>query len=163
LALAQEAQTCLPAPVWSGLENLQAVGEAREDMTQIIAVPGAYHDHLLADELGLDVPPSATILGLTVEVSRAGNDSIVDHSVRLIKAGHLGKVERAQPAVWGEELASIRYGGPTDLWGEDWTPEDVNATDFGVAFSVGYTQSAGNARAYVDSMRVTVHYEITCE
>jgi len=34
---------------------------------------------------------------------------------------------------------------------------------FGVALSVKYTQSAGNARAYVDLITVNVYYGVGCE
>jgi hypothetical protein len=163
LALAQADPSCLPAPIWSGLENLPVKGEARDDMTQIIVVPGTYHDYLLADQLRLEVPPTATILGLTVEVIRTGSDAVVDGSVKLIKAGEVGGAERAEPAVWTTDLTSVKYGGAQDLWGREWTPADVNAADFGVAFAAAFTRAAGNARAYVDTIEVTVHYEVNCE
>ena len=60
-------------------------------------------------------------------------------------------------------MTPVTYGGADDLWGEHWTPEAVNASDFGLAFSVAYTGAAGNTRAYVDTVRVKVHYEVTCE
>jgi len=163
LAPADGPQNCLPAPIWSNLDNLQFEGEAVENMTQIILVPGDYHDYLFADELALEVPPDAKILGLTVQVRRAGDDGVADDSVRIIKNGQIGDAERAQAGVWNEDLVSVSYGGPGDLWGEEWTPQDVNAPDFGVAFAAAYTRPAGNTRAYVDSVSVTVRYEVACE
>jgi hypothetical protein len=55
------------------------------------------------------------------------------------------------------------YGGPEDLWGETWTPADLNSEDFGVALNAIYTDTAGNGRAYVDIVYVTVNYATSCE
>lgn len=163
LASPQGGRTCLPAPIWSSLDNLKFDGESLEQMTQIILVPGEYRDYLLADELAFEIPAAATILGVSVEIRRAGNDGVADDSVRIIKGGRIGQVERAQAGVWSQDLTSITYGGPDDLWGEQWTPEDVGADDFGVALATAYTRPAGNTRAYVDFVRVTVRYELVCE
>jgi len=132
-------------------------------MTQLILVPGNYHDVLLVDHFQLEVPAAATILGITVEVHRAGDDGVADESVRIVKDGRGGESERALPEVWRRDLTWISYGGPDDLWGEDWTVDDLNAGEFGVAFSTAYTRTAGNTRAYVDTARVTVHYEVICD
>src|SRR5690606_4970814 len=99
------------------------------------------------------------IQGITVTIRRAGgnDDSAVDGAVRLIKGGVIGAADRSSPTPWtGPEYVDVDYGGEDDLWGETWTPADVNAADFGVALSTLYTQSAGNGRAYVDIIYVTV-------
>ena len=162
LASPQGGQDCLPAPVWANLDNIQFEDEPAEQMTQLILVPGDYHDVLLIDHFQLEVPAAATILGITVEIRRAGDDGVADQSVRIVKAGQVGESARALPEVWSRDLTWIGYGGPDDLWGEEWTSENLNAADFGLAFSTAYTRAAGNTRAYVDTARVTVHYEVAC-
>jgi hypothetical protein len=87
-----------------------------------------------------------------------------DGAVRLIKGGVTGEADRSLPTPWtGPEYANVDYGGPTDLWNETWTPADLNSADFGVALSAIYTDTAGNGRAYVDIVYVTVNYRAPCE
>ena len=93
----------------------------------------------------------------------AGDDSVADGSVSIIKGGQIGSAERALPTAWSTDVTWVSYGGPTDLWGESWTPADLNSPDFGLAFSAAYSKNVGNTLAYVDAVRVTVSYERTCD
>jgi hypothetical protein len=132
------------------------------DAVQLIAVSTPYRDRLLTKQFKLEVPPSAVILGITVEIRKAGEDPVSDDSVRIIKGGVVGDAERASSDKWSQALSWSTYGGPQDLWGETWTAADLNSDEFGVATSVLYGRTVGNARAYVDEVRATVHYSISC-
>jgi hypothetical protein len=158
---------CLPATIWTGLATLSAEGtDPLSDAAQLVLWSDPYRDFLLLDDFRLEVPAAAEIRGITVTVRRAGGgpNEAVDAGVRLIKGGVMGQSDRSSPMPWsGPELSNVDYGGATDLWGATWTPEDVNAPDFGVALSAAYTQSAGNGRAYVDIVYVTVSYTLACE
>lgn len=152
---------CLPPTVWRNLTALRAEGTMPEDGAVLTLVFDPYQDFLLVDDFKLEVPADSEILGITVTIRRAGGSSMeaVDGAVRLIKGGVVGTSDRAVPTQWtGPEYVNVDYGGPTDLWGQTWTPADVNATNFGVALSAIYTDTAGNGRAYVDIVYVTVHY-----
>jgi hypothetical protein len=153
---------CLPAPIWTNLQNIQFEGTSVADAAQLTVVNTTYHDVLLTDQFKLEVPEAAEVQGITVEVRKAGSDSVVDDSVRIIKGGVIGAAERASSQVWSADLTWVSYGGPADLWGEQWSAADLNSDDFGVALSVLYTRTVGNTRAYVDQVRVTVHYAIAC-
>ena len=117
----------------------------------------------MVDQFQLEVPSAARIDGIIVEIRRSGDEFVADDSVRIVKEGHIGAAERASTAVWTQGFSWASYGGPEDLWGEDWTPDDLNADDFGVALSVLYANTVGNTRAYVDQVRLSVHYTLQCE
>jgi hypothetical protein len=155
---------CLPPTVWRNLMTLRSEGTDPTDGAELVLVFDPYQDVLLVDDFKLEVPADAEILGITVTIRRAGGSSMesVDGAVRLIKGGVVGASDRSLPAPWaGPAYVNVDYGGPTDLWGETWTPADVNAAGFGVALSALYTETAGNGRAYVDIVYATVHYR-TC-
>jgi hypothetical protein len=154
--------SCLPPPVWTNLESIQFEATSPSDSIQQIVVPAPYRDALLTDQFRLEVPTSASIEGIVVDVRRASTGFVTDDSVELVKQGAAGGAERASSTAWGSDFEWVSYGSPQDLWGLDWTPADVNADDFGVALSVLYTQAAGNTRAYVDQVRVTIHYRTAC-
>jgi hypothetical protein len=159
---------CLPATIWTNVATLAAEGtDIYADGAQLVLWSDPYRDFLLVDTFKLEVPAGATILGITVTVRRAagGPNEAVDAGVHIIKGGVMGSADRSTPTPWDGDMAFVEaeYGGPSDLWGETWTPADVNASDFGVALSAAYTQSAGNGRAYVDIVYVTVNYTTVCE
>lgn len=154
---------CLPAPVWRNLENIQFEGTTALDGVELTLVNSPYRDTLFTDEFELEVPADATVTGISVEIRRAGSERVADHSVKLALDQELLSSERAQPPVWTQELQWVSYGGEADLWGQSWTAEQLNAEGFGVAIALLYTQTAGNTRAYIDQVRVTVHYDAPCE
>jgi hypothetical protein len=120
----------------------------------------------LVDDFKLEVPEAAEITGISVTVRRAGGSptEAADGAVRLIKGGVIGEADRSQAVPWGGPMfEDTVYGTSGDLWGETWTPADVNSEDFGVAISAIYTDTAGNGRAYIDIVYITVEYATSCE
>jgi hypothetical protein len=159
----QAGSDCAPPPVWDNLGGIQAESSSTADMCQLILVNTTYRDPLLTDQFKLGVPSAAVVRGITVQVRRAGDDSVSDDSVRIIKGGTIGAAERSLPQTWSSELEWITYGGPSELWGEQWTPADIDSEQFGVALSAAYGKNVGNTLAYVDEVRVTVSYQMPCD
>jgi hypothetical protein len=157
---------CLPPPVWENLGAATVKGSNPElDGATLVLVAQPYRDELLADRFQLEIPTNARILGIEVILRRAADfpESAADNGIRLIKAGIVGGADRSRSEQWGTgSFQEVTYGGSTDLWGQDWTVADLIAPEFGLAMSVKYTQSAGNARSYVDLVTVRVHYGVDC-
>jgi hypothetical protein len=157
---------CLPATVWRNTTALRSEGTESTDGAELVLVWDPYEDFLLVDDFKLEVPETAEITGITVTIRRAGGTSMeaVDGAIRLIKGGTVGASDRASPMPWtGPEYTNVDYGGQDDLWGQTWTPADVNSQDFGVALSAIYADMTGNGRAYVDIVYATIHYVTSCE
>ena len=158
---------CLTPPVWGNLDAATVGGsDPEQDGATLVLIARPYRDQLLADHFQFEIPDDARIQGIEVKLRRASDfpASAADDGIRLLKNGHVGSVDRSAPEQWPDGAFSEQtYGGPNDLWGEKWTVAALNAEDFGVAMSVKYTQSAGNARAYVDLLTVKVYYGIACE
>lgn len=111
---------------------------------------------------GYAVPSTATILGIEVEIIKnaATATACVDTVVKLIKAsGALGTDNKADTVTaWpGAQNRVITYGSPTDLWGDTWTPSDVNNSNFGAALSATSTNT-GIGPPNVYAIRVNVYY-----
>jgi hypothetical protein len=157
---------CLPATIWTSLENVYTEGsDIYADTAQLVVWPDPYRDYLTVDGFGFQIPPTAAITGITATVRRAGGgpDDAKDDGVFLVKGGVRGTVDQSTTTPWnGTMLENVDYGGPSDLWGVTLTPFDVNAADFGVALSAMYPEEAGNGRAYVDIIYLTVSYKL-CE
>lgn len=121
-------------------------------------------NYLKGTNYGFSIPVNATILGIEVGIDRASNQyegDVVDSRVSIVKAnGSIGTTNKASASVWpktADEYAS--YGGAADLWGETWTPADINDADFGAVLSatVGPASSILTL-ARVDTIRITVFY-----
>ena len=115
-------------------------------------------EFLWLTNFGFSVPAGATIDGIVVEVERKSDSATtIEDVAQLIKAGVLvGNDKGDDVTALPITEASKTYGSSSDLWGTTWTATQVNASNFGVAFSVFF--GIGEDTAYVDHIRITVHY-----
>nr|MDJ0816845.1 hypothetical protein [Desulfobacterales bacterium] len=113
-----------------------------------------------------NIPDDATIDGLEVVVTYASKGDYLDTELspdNSILGANWGtkKTFLAPPS----ELESCEVGTDTfaggsasDLWGNSWTPANIND-----GLQVRITARAGNekGRVYVDSVQLTVHYQVS--
>lgn len=118
--------------------------------------------YLKATNFGFSIPVGATIDGILVEweVSRGlGGNNPKDNAARIVKGGTIGATDRSNATEWTSTDTFLSHGGSSDLWGETWTPADINATTFGAALSaIGNVSSPSFAR--IDAVRITVSYTV---
>ncbi|MBS2016300.1 MAG: hypothetical protein JST00_25680 [Deltaproteobacteria bacterium] len=147
------------ASSWSSTNNARVSDNANASTTLSV---GSTSGYLVTLSYDAKVPAGATIAGITVQVERSSSAGLAttDYAVRLVKGTQILSAadNKAAPGTWPVGETTVTYGGPTDLWGSTWTPAEVNAGGFGVAFAVTYTGSTGTEQARVDAVRVTVHY-----
>lgn len=124
--------------------------------------------YLKASGFSAAVPTGAMINGIEVSIERAATTSsstnkVIDGEVKIIKAdGSIGTTNKAATlTLWPTSDTKVTYGSSTDLWGETWTPADINDADFGVAISVNITVPNRSANtAYIDYIAITVYYTV---
>ncbi len=91
----------------------------------------------------------AAMFGFTVQRARA-----TDYSLYLLKGGSITGNNLGQSSTsWPTTDQYVTSGGPTELWGESWTLNDINSTNFGVALSATKT----NGALRVDHIRISVY------
>lgn len=153
---------CLPPTYWRYEDRATAAdGETAEQTLVKIA----YQDPLLLRDFAVNLPADATIRGIAFDVLR-GSDSqavAVDFAVRVLRAGQATGDDKKRSTSWPSSLTYVTYGGPTDTWGVSWSAADVMSPQFGLSLAVAYTDTAGNARAYVDYARVSIYYTTGCQ
>ncbi len=149
---------------WSNPGN---VGD-EDGLYAVAAAQGNLLSHFLkATAFGAAMPEGATVRGFVVEIRmRNPNHSNALASVArvsLVKGGAITAQNRAADA--GADIPEVSavktYGSPSQLWGETWTPAEVNAADFGVAFAATLDPTSEmftDALAEVEFIRVTAHY-----
>lgn len=118
---------------------------------------GQVSHYLKATGFGFAIPPDAAIDGIVVEVERSAtlSVSITDSNVKLVKGGVIGGADKATGTNWPTTDAYTSYGSSTDLWGQAWTPSDINGSGFGVAIAATALAGAG---VQIDHIRITVYY-----
>ena len=117
--------------------------------------------YLKATNFGLSIPVGATINGILVEIKKKqviDGNYIKDSLVKIVKSdGSFGTTNKADTIdYWTGTLLYSSYGSSSDLWGENWTPADINNANFGTVISaIGITTAC---TVYIDCIRMTVYY-----
>ena len=123
--------------------------------------------YLKATGFGFSIPADATVKGIEVDIERKATNSqngkVVDNVISLIKNGNVSVFNKAHLLeFWPSEDSSTHYGNSSDSWNTTFTPNDINATNFGVAFSAGLikisNQLTGSSNADIDNIKITVSY-----
>lgn len=137
------------------------------------AIPGGsgtlYSQYMKATNFGFAIPASALILGISVAVRRYAVHNTAawgyteDWKVRIAKGGTISNTDRSAAGWWPLINGSVAttYGSSEDLWGEAWTPADVNGAGFGFALAVA-NHIPGNPyyqAADIDCISMTVFYD----
>ncbi len=144
---------------WADITNVYSDNESYATRTG-----GGASSQIQATNCNFNIPSEATIVGVEVKIDRKSNynDSasyVRDYEVYIIKNGALGGTNKANTVDnWPTEDTIATYGGEDDLWNDTWLPEDINASNFGVALSVLPGGKVGPADAYVDHIKITVYY-----
>lgn len=144
--------------------------------TAIGAAVGQESHYLKATNFGFSVPADSTIDGILVEVERSWvngsmsygniNDTVTSGmpdgtgGSRIIKGGLTSSTDVSLGSEWTNPKSRVLFGSAVSLWGETWTPADINSSNFGFAMSaVGYNGPSGtDPTAQVDHIRITVYY-----
>lgn len=132
---------------------------ASDNLYAQVAPAGFPTHYLKATSFGFAIPAPAQILGIEVFVERKAAlaaPALTDSRARIVKGGVIGAAERALPGNWPTADTVATYGSPSDLWGETWTPADINSNNFGFALSV----TDGVNTAAVDHISIQVTYSL---
>ena len=107
--------------------------------------------------VGANIPTTAIIRGIQVEIVRkASGTSVDDEDLYLLKAGATtGITDHASGTDWGTTDGTVTYGSASDLWGTTWTPAQINASNFGVRFKVG-NRTTSSRTASINRIRCKV-------
>lgn len=112
-------------------------------------------------DFGFTIPANAVITGIQADVKRKAltPNAVRDTSVLLLKDGFPSGTDHASPAYWNVNDVYVTYGGPADLWGTTWTPQQIDTSAFGVSIKpVNYSNSGHTAA--VDHIQMTVYYSV---
>lgn len=148
---------------WYAWQNPGNAASSNNNYASTAIYGPGYTDRLTATDFDFAIPDGATIDGIKVEIechADYDSDDYVD-TLELytingdgISVSNLGDFGTK----WPTSDAIKTYGGESELWGESWSPADINATSFGAALSIASHMYDYGSEAYVDHIRITVYY-----
>lgn len=120
---------------------------------------GAKSKYLFAKKFGFAIPGGATVLGIVFRIEKKATSTITDSEVFIVKAGAAGTVNHHSAVVWPAADAYSNYGASDDLWGQTWTPAQINEEGFGLVLSAVNGGAFGaEGVASVDHIQAIVYY-----
>ena len=149
------------AGLWTNPSNVTASDNSYVTGSGLSGSGPSYTNYLTATNFGFAV--SGTIDGIVVEIERKAIGGIPYHLkdsiLSLIKGGTISGDNKASGTDWDATETYYSYGSSSDLWGLTLADTDVNASNFGVALSIGAGATGKDSAAgVVDHIRMTVYY-----
>ncbi len=154
---------------WSNATNVYSSNNAHATAGYTLGVLATVHsNYMMLEDLDMSIPAAVTICGIEVRFERKASGlgllgaSVRDHTIRLLKNGNIVGTNKANTSTnWTGSDQTITYGSSSDLWGTTWTSADINAANFGLAFSAELRSGLAGLflSADVDNAIVTVYYQ----
>jgi len=152
---------------WTSTSDAFVSDNNTAQASTLVAILSTVNTHYLKLQApGFSIPSGATICGVEVSIERragglAVGGGIQDASVLLVKNGVIGGSNHASGTGWTGSDVTATYGSNADLWGQTWTPADINAGNFGVAIraSLSAGLAALTLTAHIDYVSITVYYQ----
>lgn len=148
---------------WSNTNNIALLDGSLAKAGVTLGLGSVTTNYLTATNLGITVPPTYTVCGVTAAVYKGTSvvltlgNSIQDNMVKLVKGGVVTGTNEAASGAWPSAITEQDYGSSTDTWGPPLLPADINAS-FGVAVSAKLTSLiALTFAANVDMIGITVY------
>lgn len=122
--------------------------------------PGVLTNWVIVTGFGLDIPPTATITGITVTLNWLGQNAGTGilTSAELVYNGAPYGVLKTPGTLNASVPTNTPLGSSTDLWGAVLTPAIVNSPTFGCGFQITTQEVGSTDRSFLDWYIITVSY-----
>jgi MSHA biogenesis protein MshQ len=149
---------------WTGLSNVTAQDNVYATAT---ATNNQITNYLKCTGYNFAIPAGATITGIAVGPWVNATRTFTVNAMQLVKTDVIQPTNLAAgtniPNGGGSLLASptqLTFGDAANLWGNTWTPADINAATFGAAFAAQRGSFSSTQTVAVDAMPITVSYSL---
>ncbi|MBL7740351.1 MAG: hypothetical protein JNK14_14135 [Chitinophagaceae bacterium] len=147
---------------WTDLDKAASSDQQYASFGDLRDIAGSHTDYLVATSFKFNIPAASYITGIAVYIECSDpSGSTSDHQIRIVKNGTIGNTEHSSGAMYlnlGDRDKMRTYGGNADLWGETWSPADINSDDFGVAISAQRAVTGRETLGRIDNIQVIVYY-----
>ncbi len=110
--------------------------------------PGTMADDATVGDRAWSSPDNAKVSDDTytfVGTLFGADQPAIEETIKIVKAdSSLSATNKSTGATIPTTEAYISYGNATELWGESWTPANINSSNFGVVFNCSVTGGEAN-------------------
>lgn len=142
---------------WSSVDNALTSNNL---YASVAFSPFGISQYIKLTNFGFNIPSNQPITGVSVarEGNSSGGASISDYDIRLVVQGVIDGITGGL-FNWSFMSSDIIFtsGSQEDTWGIPLTADDINRSDFGVAYSVR-DNSGGFTTFNLDTATITVYY-----
>jgi len=104
---------------------------------------------------GIGAFAAQSVFEIWIDAPTASSSAGSQVSVQLLKSSSIiGLARTASPSVTNSFMT---FGGPADLWGATWTPNDINQTNFGAAIVASVINAAQTVTFSIDFVQITIY------
>lgn len=115
---------------------------------------------------GFNIPAGSTINGIEISVERNSDfcfsTCFIDLQASLMKDGSnpIASSNQVIPNDYWPATDTVKtYGGPSNLWGQSWTVDEINSSNFGFAISA-FKMAAGTKTVNIDYVSAKIYYTL---
>jgi hypothetical protein len=146
---------------WTNAGNAAASDNVYASFGNLVGA-GSYTDYLSITNFSFNIPVSATVTGILAEIERSDpNGRTSDYRIRIIKGSVIGTTDRSSGAGYSLSDSYQTFGNAGDMWGETWTPAEINGADFGIAIAAQRSAAGSTTNGGIDDVRLTVFYTLS--
>ncbi|MDD2701151.1 MAG: LamG domain-containing protein [Sideroxydans sp.] len=149
---------------WTGLTNVTSQDNVYATAT---ATNRQITNYLKCTGYNFAIPAGATITGISVGPWLNASRTFTVNAMQLVKADVIQPTNLGAntniPNGGGSLLPAptqLIFGDAANLWGNTWTPADINAATFGAAFAAQRGPYNTSQTVAVDAMPITVSYTL---
>jgi photosystem II stability/assembly factor-like uncharacterized protein len=114
--------------------------------------------YLKITNFGFAIPTGATVTGIKVEAEGYSTDAVTTLRVYPVKGGAIEASHTDITLPTSEVYTTI--GGNSALFGEVWTPAQINSSTFGLALVATNDALMTTQTAYIDPVQITIYYAV---
>lgn len=134
---------------WSNPENALV----SDNVYSTVVLVAQSSQYVVATNFGFNIAPQKIIQGIVVHTEGKTLNGNVSMSAYVVKGGVI-RQETVINVNWTTTESLHQHGLPTSLWDNNWTPADINASNFGAAIQ---RFSTSTDTLSLDSLRITVY------
>ena len=153
------ATTVSNGSAWTGKDYIKS-SSANYAYTFAGRFPSYSSDYLVGNTLGFSIPPNTTITGIQMTVKGGVYAPTGQMDVGLTIDSSTFEARKYDQFKSYGNTQTLSFGGPSDLWGVNWTTAQINSANFGGIFQA-YGPVGTTCESWVYYFTITVYYMLT--
>jgi hypothetical protein len=144
---------------WTSVTSILVSDDARAAVT--IACCDGLSERLTISDWGFTIPDTAAIVGIQIDIEKRGVNVTGTPTLKMYMYRDSGSyVLHTVHTPWGNTEEVLTLGGPTELFGHSWAPQDFGDDIFGFLVQLQIDSDGDGAGTIeLDHLTLTIFYQ----